>query len=36
MEILEERGLSFEEIIVLNGADAIRLPDQLPEIARLT
>jgi hypothetical protein len=32
MEVLEEEGLSFEEIVILNGAGAICLPDELPQI----
>ena len=36
MEILEEQGLTFEDIIMLNGADAVCLPDQLPAIERWT
>jgi crotonobetainyl-CoA:carnitine CoA-transferase CaiB-like acyl-CoA transferase len=36
IEILEEHGLTFEEIVLLNGEDVVCLPDQLPEIARWT
>jgi len=32
LEILEEHGLTFEEIVVLNGEEVICLPDQLPQI----
>lgn len=32
MEILEEQGLTFEQIIALNGERVICLPDELPRI----